>query len=118
MDDDDDKMDLEETPAERRARYMSSSQEEVSDPEERAEAHYGGLDVDNYERMVSFSRANRLRLQSALESLRMRRNIAEVVCNHSMWHTGAPRTPAEPVAATERLAFQRRWNLNLGQMAW
>ena len=78
MDDDDDKMDLEETPAERRARYMSSSQEEVSDPEERAEAHYGGLDVDNYERTVAFSRANRLRLQSALESLRMRRNIAEV----------------------------------------
>jgi len=40
MDDYDDKMNVEETPAERRARYMSSNQEEVSDPEEWAETHY------------------------------------------------------------------------------
>ena len=39
---------------------------------------YGNLDVNNYERMVAFSRANRLRLENALETLRMKRNIAEV----------------------------------------
>ena len=78
MDDDDDKMDVEETPAERRTRYMNSNQEEVSDPEEWAETHYGNLDVNNYERMVAFSGANQFRPRSALESLRMRRNIAEV----------------------------------------
>ena len=78
VEEEDDKMEVDETPAERRARYMSSSQEEVSDPEERAETHYGNLDVNNYERMVAFPRANQLRLRSALESLRMRRNIAEV----------------------------------------
>ena len=77
----DDKMEVYETPAERRARHMSSSQEEVSDPEEWAETHYGNLDVNNYERMVALSRANQLRLRSALESLRMRRNIAEVDVN-------------------------------------
>ena len=78
VEEEDDKMEVDETPAERRARYMSSSQEEVSDPEERAETHYGNLDVNNYERMVAFSRASQLRLRSVLESLGMRRNIAEV----------------------------------------
>ena len=34
--------------------------------------------MNNYERMVAFSGANQLRLWSALEFLRMRRNIAEV----------------------------------------
>ena len=75
---DDDKMEVDETPAEKRARYMSSSQEEVSDPEEWAETHYGGLAWDDYERMAAFSRANRLHLENALETLRMKRNIAEV----------------------------------------
>ena len=78
VEEDGDKMEVDETPAERKARYMSSSQEEVSDPEEWAETHYGNLDVNNYERMVAFSGANQLRLWSALEFLRMRRNIAEV----------------------------------------
>ena len=50
-----DKMEVDETLAERRAWYMSSSQEEVWDPEEWAETHYGNLDVNNYERMVAFS---------------------------------------------------------------
>ena len=39
---------------------------------------YGGLAWDDYERMAAFSRANRLRLENALETLRMKRNIAEV----------------------------------------
>ena len=78
VEEDGDKMEVDETPAERKARYISSSKEEVSDPEEWAETHYGNLDVNNYERMVAFSGANQLRLWSALEFLRMRHNIAEV----------------------------------------
>ena len=50
----------------------------MSDPEEWAETHYGGLAWDDYDRMAAFSRTNRLRLENALESLRLRRNIAEV----------------------------------------
>ena len=78
VEEENDKMEVDETPAERRARYMSSSQEEVSDPEKGAETHYGNLDVSNYERMVVFSRANQFRLRGALQSLRTRRNTAEV----------------------------------------
>ena len=50
----------------------------MSDPEEWVETHDGGLAWDDYERMVAFSRANRLRLENALGFLRMKRNIAEV----------------------------------------
>ena len=82
----DDKMEVDETPAEKRARYMSSSQEEVW-----AETHYSGLAWDDYERMAAFSRANRLHLENALETLRMKRNIAEVDGN---WEEASNYGPA------------------------
>ena len=74
----DDKMDVEETQAEGRNRYLTSRQEEVSDPEERAETHDGGLAWDDLKKMVAFSRANRFRLENAFGTLKMNRNIAEV----------------------------------------
>ena len=79
---------------------MSSSQEEVSDPEERAETHYGNLDVNNYERMVAFSRANQFRLRSVLESLRMRRNIAEVDGNWEEASNYSVRWPKSKLSLT------------------
>ena len=72
----DDKMEVGETPGERRARYMPCSQEEGSDPDKWAEAQFGGLAWDEYE--TAFSRANKFRWVNALETLRMKRNITEV----------------------------------------
>jgi len=74
----DDKMEVGETPGESRARYMSCSQEEGSDPDKWAEAQFGGLAWDEYERIAAFSRANKFRWVNALETLRMKRNITEV----------------------------------------
>eukprot|EP00435_Cladocopium_sp_Y103_P035823 s1403_g9.t1 len=60
----------EETPEERRIRYQNSSQDEVSDPDEWATLHYGHLDDDENDRMLAFSRANRIRLARAANTLR------------------------------------------------
>jgi hypothetical protein len=61
-----------ETPEGRRARYMNSSQDEVSEPDEWAILHYGHMDQDAYERMVAFSRANQIRLARAARTLQER----------------------------------------------
>ena len=54
-----------ETAEERRRRYVSSSQDEVSNPDEWADVQFGHLDSEAYERMLAYSRANRIRLQRA-----------------------------------------------------
>eukprot|EP00435_Cladocopium_sp_Y103_P059432 s200_g21.t1 len=80
-----------ETEFQRGRRYQESPQDEVSDPDEWAERHYGGLEWDNYQRMIAFSRANRLRLQRALHSLQARREAAEFQGN---WEEAAEYTRA------------------------
>eukprot|EP00435_Cladocopium_sp_Y103_P025946 s3453_g6.t1 len=71
----------EESPSARRRRYLSSTMDEVSDPDEWATVHYGNREVDDYERMVAFSQANRQRLNNALHTLLFRRENAEVAGN-------------------------------------
>eukprot|EP00435_Cladocopium_sp_Y103_P072779 s443_g41.t1 len=51
-----------ETESQRGRRYNEVSHDEVSDPDEWAQRHYGGLEWDNYERLLAFSRANQVRL--------------------------------------------------------
>eukprot|EP00435_Cladocopium_sp_Y103_P072259 s475_g39.t1 len=70
-----------ETAEDRRLRYLNSSQDEVSDPDEWAGVHYGHMNWDDYERMVAYSRANRLRLQRASQTLQGRYNAAMVSGN-------------------------------------
>ena len=49
-----DKMEVGEIPGERRARHMSCSQEQGSDPDKWAKTQFGGLAWDEYERMATF----------------------------------------------------------------
>ena len=63
-----DEMEVDETAAQRRHRYQNSEQDEVSDPDEWAEVHFGGMDGDNHQRMVAFSDANQLRLRRAMQT--------------------------------------------------
>lgn len=44
-----------ESPGARKARHESSTQDEDSDGDERAEIHYGHIDFDEHKRMVAFS---------------------------------------------------------------
>eukprot|EP00435_Cladocopium_sp_Y103_P016569 s1241_g4.t1 len=67
-----------ETESQRALRYNNSTQDEVSDPDEWADRHYGNQDWDQYDRMVAFSRANRIRLQRALDALEARRDAAQI----------------------------------------
>ena len=57
-------------------RYLNSPQDEVSEPDEWANVHYGNLDTDSYERLVAYSRANRIRLNRAADTLRRRHDAA------------------------------------------
>ena len=66
---------------ERHVRYLNSSQDEVSEPHEWANVHYGHMDQFAYERMVSYSRANRIRLDRAAGILRNRHDAAAVQGN-------------------------------------
>ena len=75
--DESDDMEIDETPEARRARYLEASQDEVSDPDEWANYHYGGADQYDHGRMVAYSRANQLELERALVSLSNRRANAE-----------------------------------------
>jgi hypothetical protein len=61
-----------EAPDARRARYMDSSQDKVSEPDEWAILHDGHMDQNAYERMVAFSRANQIRLARAARTLQER----------------------------------------------
>ena len=70
-----------ETAEERRRRYVSSSQDEVSNPDEWADVQFGHLDSDAYERMLAYSRANRIRLQRAAATLNRRHDEAATVGN-------------------------------------
>ena len=76
-----DEMEVDETASQRRQRYQSSGQDEVSDPDEWAELHFGRMDWDNHQRMVAFSDANQLRLRRAMQSLEQRRETAEAQGN-------------------------------------
>eukprot|EP00435_Cladocopium_sp_Y103_P069481 s701_g33.t1 len=80
-----------ETESQRGRRYNEASQDEVSDPDEWAQRHSGGLEWVNYERMLAFSRANQLRLRRALQSLQVRRDAAEI---HGNWQEAAEYTRA------------------------
>eukprot|EP00435_Cladocopium_sp_Y103_P059552 s975_g21.t1 len=66
----------EETVYERRRRYLNSGQDEVSDPDEWADIHYGNLEFFDYDRMIAFSRANQIRLRRAADTLRGRHDAA------------------------------------------
>ena len=70
--------DMLESPRQRRRRYLDSSMDEVSEPDEWAEMHYGHLDQFNNERMVAFTQANQVRLRRAIDTLTWRRAQAEV----------------------------------------
>ena len=75
-DSDDDDMGV-EPPNTRRLRYRNSSQDEVSDPDERADLHYDGhLDAFDNERTIGFSRANSVRLERARATLMARHDDA------------------------------------------
>ena len=74
-DSDDDDMGV-EPPNTRRLRCRNSSQDEVSDPDERADLHDGHLDAFDNERMIGFSRANRVRLERARVTLMARHDDA------------------------------------------
>ena len=67
-----------ESTNERCTRYLNSSQDEVSEPYEWANVHYGHMDQWAYERMIAYSRANRIRLGRAAQTLRDRHNDAAV----------------------------------------
>ena len=86
-----DEMEVDETASQRRQRYQNSGQDEVSDPDEWAELHFGGMDSDNHQRMVAFSEANQLRLRRAMQSLEQRRERAEAQGN---WAEAAEYTRA------------------------
>eukprot|EP00435_Cladocopium_sp_Y103_P035839 s3673_g9.t1 len=77
-DEDEDEEMPDERPEDRRIRYQNSSQGEVSDPDEWATLHYGHLDNDEYDRMIAFSRANRIRLERAANTLRQRHDAAAI----------------------------------------
>ena len=72
--------------------------EEVSDPDEWADVHYGHMEQFNNERMIAFSRANQLRLRRAIDTLTWRRAQAEVAGN---WEDAANFTRA--IAQVEAL---------------
>ena len=55
--------------------------DEVSEPDEWAEMHYGHLGRFDNQRMIAFSRANQVRLRRAVETLEWRRAQAEVAGN-------------------------------------
>ena len=67
---------------ERYLRYLNSSQDEVSEPAEWANFHYAHMDQFSYERMIAYSRANRIRLTRAPRTLRDRHDAA---ASHSNW---------------------------------
>ena len=75
--DESDDMEVDESPEERRTRYLAASQDEVSDPDEWANYHYGHAEEFDYDRIVAYSRANQLRLERALVTLSNRRANAE-----------------------------------------
>ena len=70
-----------ETVEERRRRYLSSSQDEVSDPDKWADLQYGHLDNDAYERMLAYSRANQIRRRRAAATLNRRHDEAATIGN-------------------------------------
>ena len=61
---------------ERFHRSLNSSQDEVSDPDEWADVHFGHMNQWQYERMQAFSQANQNRLRRAAEILRGRHEAA------------------------------------------
>ena len=70
-----------ESAEDRRRRYLSSSQDEVSDPDEWATLNHGHLDSDAHDRMRANSQANRIRLRRAAETLCRRHDEAATVGN-------------------------------------
>ena len=54
----------EETPRTKHGRYLESDQNEVSDGDHWAELNHGHMPWDDDDRMLAFSRANQIRLQS------------------------------------------------------
>eukprot|EP00435_Cladocopium_sp_Y103_P018802 s4016_g4.t1 len=70
-----------ETYEQRRRRYLEDFQDQVSNPDEWADLHYGHLDNDAYDRMIAYSRANRIRFQRAATTLMRRHDDAARVGN-------------------------------------
>ena len=70
-----------EDPVERRHRYSNSRMEEVSEPDEWVQIHYGDRPEFDHERMLAFSQANQQRLANAITALRARREAAEIAGN-------------------------------------
>ena len=75
-----------ESPGARDRRYRESNQDEVSEPDHWSMLHYGHLAWDDHERMLSFSQANQIRLNRAINTLQERRQAAEVSGN---WYEAA-----------------------------
>ena len=80
-----------ESPETRDRRYRNSDQDEVSEPDHWSMLHYGHLAWDDHERMLSFSRANQIRLNRAIYNLQERRQAAEASGN---WYEAAQITQA------------------------
>ena len=58
----------------------------MSEPDEWANVHYGHMDQFSYERMIAYSRANRIRLTRAARTLRDRHDAA---ASHGNWEEAA-----------------------------
>ena len=82
---------MEEDPMERRHRYLNSRMEEVSEPDEWVQLHYGDREEFDHERMLAFPEANQQRLANAINSLRARREATEAEGN---WEDAANYTRA------------------------
>ena len=83
---------MEEDPMERRHRYLNNRMEEVSEPDEWVQLHYGDRGEFDYdERMLAFSQATQQRLANAINTRRARRETAEAEGN---WEDAANFTRA------------------------
>ena len=80
-----------ETLDEMQSRYINISQDEVSDPDESAQVHHGHMDQETYERMIAFSRADRIRFNRAMKSLQHPHDEAAAQGN---WEENASRIRA------------------------
>ena len=69
-----------ESTNERYVRYRAGTQDEVSEPDEWANAQYGHMDQWQFERMVAYSRANWIRLDRVAGILRNRHD--EKIARH------------------------------------